>query len=306
MQKDGQNDNSNNGKSVVVLDSGIGGMTVVKAIRDINNTISVNYISDNAFFPYGGLETAVLIDRVRDLVAYAIDHFSPQAIVIACNTASTLVLDDLGANFSVPIVGVVPPIKTAGEVSRSHIVGLLATEGTVQRSYLDKLTQEFAPHCQIHRVQCPDLAPMAEAKVRGLAVDKPRLRAALRAFQAPELAGMDVVILGCTHYPILRDELMDELPGYVQWLDPALPVARQLDRVLAMEGNASRYTSIPPTIDRRAPEGGDTGYFTGDSTGVQDNVDRMKLFLEDLGFAHAEALWRPHGHHNADAYQHSA
>ncbi|MBT6826516.1 MAG: hypothetical protein HOA60_10290, partial [Rhodospirillales bacterium] len=113
-------------------------------------------------------------------------------------------------------------------------------------------------------------------------------------------------ILGCTHYPILRDELMDELPGYVQWLDPALPVARQLDRVLAMEGNASRYTSIPPTIDRRAPEGGDTVYFTGDSTGVQDNVDRMKLFLEDLGFAHAEALLLPHGHHNADAYQHSA
>jgi glutamate racemase len=258
-----------NSKSVVVLDSGIGGMSVVKAIREINNTISVRYISDNAFFPYGGLDTDALTDRIRTLVGCAIDQFTPQAVVIACNTASTVVLDDLRAAFSVPIVGVVPPVKTAGEISASRVIGLLATEGTVKRAYLDTLIEDFAPDCHIHRVQCPDLAPMAEDKVRGKLVDRARLRAALAAFDDPALSTMDVVILGCTHYPILRDELEKEFPAHIQWLDPALPVARQLARVLESTGDCS---------DDRTP--GDTVCFTGDHVYPED----MRPFLESMGF----------------------
>lgn len=258
-------------KSVLVLDSGIGGMTVVKAIREINNAISITYISDNAFFPYGRLETRALMDRVHRLVEQALDRFSPDTVVIACNTASTLVLEELRASFSVPFVGLVPPVKTAGEISRSRVIGLLATEGTVQRSYIDTLIENFAPDCHIHRVGCPDLAPMAEEKVRGWPVDKARLREALRPLEAPELSRMDVVILGCTHYPFLREELEEVFGRSVEWLDPALPVARQVMRVL----------DDVDAVDRVCQRGQNEVFFTNEHCRPED----MSVFLEQMGFS---------------------
>ncbi len=263
--------NDNDHKSILVIDSGIGGMTVVKAIREINNAISVAYISDSAFFPYGGLESRVLTDRLHTLVDQALDRFSLDAVVIACNTASTVVLDNLRAAFSVPFVGVVPPVKTAGEISRSRIIGLLATEGTVRRAYIDALINDFAPDCQVVRVECPDLAPMAEDKVRGLPVDRTRLRAALSACRVPALSDMDVVILGCTHYPILRTEIADELSDGIELLDPAMPVARQLMRVLDIEHGRAR----------RRQTNSDQFFFTDD----ENSFNSMRLFLAEAGFS---------------------
>ncbi len=232
-------------RSVFVLDSGIGGMTVVEAIKKLDLTISVTYLADNKIFPYGNLSEDALVERVFSIVKQALEHFRFDAVVIACNTASTVVLDTLRNNFLVPIIGVVPPIKTAAQRSQSGVIGLLATEGTVRREYIDTLIEEFASDCQIHRFGSPDLASLAENKIRGHALDIGQLRASLAPLAAAEFSSMDVIILGCTHFPILRKELEEEHCRDVIWLDPALPVARRLVDVLDKIGvNQVKETDI--------------------------------------------------------------
>jgi len=260
-------------KSVLVVDSGVGGMTVVKAIRDLAPALTITYISDNACFPYGGMGADALITRIHFLVSHAIKAAPVDAVVIACNTASTVVLDQLRTSFSVPIVGVVPPIKTAGEISRSRVIGLLATEGTVRRQYVDSLIERFAHDCTVLRVQCPDLAPLAERKFRGRRIDRQRLRDCINPLMAPELAAMDVVVLGCTHYPLLLDELRQEFPPSVQWLDPALPVARRLIDVLGAENPNARPALARPHDD--------VVYFTNDVPPFQS----MNPRLTEIGFS---------------------
>lgn len=219
-------------RSIFVLDSGIGGMTVVKAVKELDPTVSVTYVSDNICFPYGGLTEEALVERVCTIVRQALEHFQFDAVVIACNTASTIALDALRRNFSVPIVGVVPPIKTAARISQTGVIGLLATEGTVRREYIDILIEDFASDCVVHRFGCADLASLAEDKIRGHSPDKKKLRASLAPLSGVEFSTIDVVILGCTHFPILREELEEEFCRDVIWLDPALAVARRLMDVL--------------------------------------------------------------------------
>lgn len=267
-------------RSVFVLDSGIGGMTVVKAIKDLDPTILVTYLSDNLCFPYGGLTADALVERVCDIVKQALEHFQFDAVVIACNTASTVVLDSLRRNFSVPIVGVVPPIKTAAQISQSSVIGLLATEGTVRREYVDNLIEQFASDCQIHRFGCPDLAPLAEDKIRGHSVDKRRLRSNLAPLASADFSSMDVIILGCTHFPILREELEEEYCRDVIWLDPALPVARRLMDVLDETGpNQDKETEFSM---------GNIIFFTRE----HEFPNGLPLYFKTLGFR-GHSSWPP-------------
>ncbi len=264
--------------SILVLDSGIGGMTVVKAIRKLSGSISVSYISDNAYFPYGEMDADFLTKRVFMLVEQALGLYEFDAVVIACNTASTLVLNILRKAFSVPFIGVVPPIKTAGESSKTRVVGLLATEGTVHRRYIDDLIADFLTDCQVFRIGCPDLALLAEEKARGRVIDSERLRSALVLPQDPDFIRMDVIVMGCTHYPILQLELERELAFVVSWLDPALPVARHLIKVLEKDAISTKMGTRP--IEE------DAVFFTGRQALPID----MKPFLKKMGFTHL-AYW---------------
>lgn len=251
-------------------------MTIVRAIEQLNPDIVLTYLADNAFFPYGKLTEDALIKRCCLLVEQALGHHDYDAVVIACNTASTVVLDALRAVFSVPIIGVVPPIKTAGEKSKSRVIGLLATEGTIQRSYIDDLADDFAADCQIVRVGCPDLAPLAEEKIFGNPVSRDRLCNALAPMRIDEHFAMDVIILGCTHFPILLDELKKEIPGDILWLDPADPVAQHLNRVLKNENGSD---APPATAANHL-------HFTADvPTNIQGND-----FFKGLGFS-AASKW---------------
>jgi glutamate racemase len=265
-------------KSVLVLDSGIGGMTVVKAIRELASDIAVTYISDNAFFPYGRLNEDELIRRIHKLMERALGEADFDAVVIACNTASTVVLNQMRNSFQIPIIGVVPPIKTASEISKTRIIGLLATEGTVRCRYVDELIQKFASDCHVERVQCPDLAPLAEAKFQGRKIDKSRLRACIAPLMEPELAAIDVVILGCTHYPLLLEDLRREFPQTVRWLDPALPVARRLLRVLGGCDISTHQSS-----DKLSE---DIVYFTAKDS----RFPSLKPKLIEIGFSRTECL----------------
>ncbi len=231
-------------------------MTVVRAIRRTCPGTAVTYLADSAWFPYGRLSPQDLTARVGVLVAEALAHWRLDAVVIACNTATTIALDALRPGVPVPMVGVVPPVKTAAMLSRSRTIALLATESTIRTPYVDRLIASFAADCRVVRVGCRHLAALAEDKASGLAVDGVRLRADLAPLLAPEAAAVDVAVLGCTHYPILRPELEAALPPGLSWLDPAEPVARRLAQVLADGPGA-------PPPPQPAPPLPDVACFTG-------------------------------------------
>lgn len=255
-------------RSVLVLDSGIGGMSVVGAIRAAVPGVALTYIADTARFPYGGRPAGEIVAAVSGLVAEAVARQPVDAVVVACNTASTVVLDPLRARFTPPIIGVVPPVKVAAAVSRSRVVALLATEATARGPYLDRLIRDFAADCRVVRLACPGLADLAEAKMRGRPVDRDALRRLLAPLAGVE--GLDTVVLGCTHYPFLRPELAAVLGDGLTWLDPAEPVARHLARVLA---------GLPPPPPRVLPP--DTAWTTGP---VDATADALAPLLSDLGF----------------------
>lgn len=224
-------------RPVIVFDSGLGGLSVLRAIRAALPGRRLVYVADDAGFPYGERAAAALTERVAGLMGDLIGSYQPAAVVIACNTASTLVLPALRARFDVPFVGTVPAIKPAAERTRTGVVAVLATPGTVARDYTRGLIRRFAPHCHVRLVAAPKLAEMAEAHLRGEAIDRQALAQQIApCFVEIEGQRTDIVVLGCTHYPLLADRLAGVAPWDVIWLDPASAIARQLVALLGDEG----------------------------------------------------------------------
>ena len=223
---------------LTILDSGIGGLSVVREIRRLLPGATLTYIADNAGFPYGGLDDATLIDRLERIVGAALRETEPDLFVIACNTASTIALAALRQKFSIPFVGVVPAVKWAGAVSKSNVVGLLGTPATVRRHYVRDLIDRFAPHCEFVTLGSPNLAAMAEAKFRGEAVDTEKVRTEIAPlFDAAASARLDTVILACTHYAFLLPEFLAVAPAGITWLDPAEAVARRVRHLVGEHGS---------------------------------------------------------------------
>jgi glutamate racemase len=210
--------------SLLVFDSGIGGLGVVREIRRLAPEARITYLADNGFFPYGEKPDAALLAHIVALIGQAIAEFAPSAVVVACNTASTIALTALRAAYDVPFIGCVPPIKPAAMASRSRSIGVLATAATVRRAYLTSLIEAFAPDCRIFSLGTPSLAELAEQKFRGARVEVAEAIAPL--FAQDGAAAIDAIALGCTHYTFLRPEF-EALYPQITWCDPALPVARQ-------------------------------------------------------------------------------
>jgi glutamate racemase len=210
--------------NLLVFDSGIGGLGVVREIRRLQPDANITYLADNGFFPYGEKPDAVLLPHIIGLIGRAIEKLSPSAVVIACNTASTIALPALRATYGSPFIGCVPPIKPAAAASKAKHIGVLATAATVRRAYLSELIEKFAPGCAIHSLGTPTLAELAEQKFRGMAVDPAGAIAPL--FAQPGAGSIDAIALGCTHYTFLLPEFEALYPN-IAWFDPALPVARQ-------------------------------------------------------------------------------
>src|SRR5690606_20570294 len=189
------------------------------------------YLADSAGFPYGPKSEAEILNRVVSLVQSAYERYRPALVVVACNTASTLVLPALRERLPVPIVGVVPAIKTAAAVSKTRTIGLLATPGTIAREYTAQLIGSFAPDCRIIRVGSRELVDLAEANVRGLAPDPEALRTILKPFFIDDLQ-VDAIVLGCTHFPLLTEALRLAAPVPVQWVDSGEAIARRVEHLL--------------------------------------------------------------------------
>jgi glutamate racemase len=222
---------------ILVFDSGVGGLSVLRALRPRLPNCRYVYVADDAAFPYGDWEEAALRDRIVAQIDELIAAHRPAVVVIACNTASTLVLPPLRARHDLPFVGTVPAIKPAAEQTQSGVVAVLATPGTIARDYTRELIRSFAQSCHVRLVGAPDLAAVAEAYMRGGPID----RALVSEQIAPcfvEIGGRrtDIVVLACTHYPFLVDVMAELAPWPVTWLDPAPAIARRLVSVL--EGRA--------------------------------------------------------------------
>ncbi|SDU23618.1 glutamate racemase [Stappia sp. ES.058] len=237
---------------VLVFDSGAGGMSVARQIRCLLPWLPVCFVADDAGFPYGDWPEEALTAHCVELLARLVDELRPCAVVIACNTASTLVLAPLRARVSIPVVGTVPAIKPAAERSRSGLVTVLATPATVIRDYTFDLIRRFAPDTAITLVGARRLAGLAEDLVAGREVDLSVLAEEIApCFVEKNGARTDVVVLACTHYPLLLPQLMKVAPWEVDWLDPAPAIARRLANVL---GEAAMFpqagAALPAGADR--------------------------------------------------------
>ncbi len=220
-------------RPVLIFDSGLGGLSVLSAIQALLPERRTVYLADDAGFPYGKRTDDDLIGRVMALIGEAVATYDPAAVVIACNTASTLVLPPLRARFAVPFVGTVPAIKPAAAQTRTGIVAVLATPGTVKRDYTRELIAQFAGRCHVSLVGAPDLAALAERHLAGEAVDMATLAEQIGpCFVTLDGRRTDIVVLACTHYPLLIDQMEAVAPWPVSWLDPAPAIARQVARVL--------------------------------------------------------------------------
>lgn len=217
---------------LLVIDSGVGGLSITQKILNAIPHIQVYYIADTEFFPYGMLSEAAITHRVEELIIDTQRHFQPDVIVIACNTASTVVLDHLRARFATPFVGVVPAIKPAAALSSNKHLAVLATHGTVQRSYTRDLVEQFAPDCRVDLLACPGLVELAEKKMRGQLPSPMEvtrfIEGVTRISDNP-----DTVVLACTHFPLLRDELQATYPTVENWVDSGDAIARRVASLLS-------------------------------------------------------------------------
>jgi glutamate racemase len=222
--------------TILVFDSGLGGLTVLREIVKARPDAHFVYAADDAFFPYGQHSEEEIIARVVPLIGELIAAHAPDLVVIACNTASTLVMSHLRNAYDVPFVGTVPAIKPACANSRTKRVSVLGTKGTVKREYTRALIRDFGAGCQVTLVGSADLAALAEAALGGVEVSDQAISAELvpcfigAADDAP--ARTDTVVLACTHYPLLMDRLVNLAPWPVDWIDPAPAIARRVVNLL--------------------------------------------------------------------------
>ncbi|WP_088343023.1 MULTISPECIES: glutamate racemase [Rhodomicrobium] len=224
---------------LLIFDSGLGGLTVLRALRQSVPEADVAYLADDARFPYSALADDALIARTCEVLAAPVAEFAPDAIVVACNTASTAVLPALRAAFRQPIVGTVPAVKPAALLSRSGLVSVLGTSATARRDYTRALIAEFGQGRTFTLAGSSKLAGLAETIMTGGEVEDAAILAEIApCFIEADGARTDVVVLACTHYPLLLEQFERLAPWPVAWLDPAPAIARRTANVLADLGFA--------------------------------------------------------------------
>lgn len=230
--------------TIIVFDSGLGGLTVYREIAAARPDATFVYIADDAAFPYGDLAEEKLIARVIEVVGSAIARHKPDLVVIACNTASTLALTELRNQFSVPFVGMVPAIKPACAQSKTKRIAVLGTQATVNREYTRALIREFAQGCEVQLVGSSKLAAFAEAELNGQPAADASIAAEINpCFIDKDGRRTDTVVLACTHYPLLAERLHKLANWPVTWLNPATAIAR---RVTDLIGRASYQARLTP------------------------------------------------------------
>ena len=227
-----------NAKQVLIFDSGVGGLSVYHEIIQKNPYINSYYLFDNAYFPYGELKNDFLIKRLTELLLSFVKKHPIDLIVIACNTASTAALDALRCQFTIPVVGVVPAIKPAARLTENGVIGLLATPATVNRNYTSQLISLFAGDLEVLKIGSTELVKLAEEKLHGLVINKDRLKKVLEPWLSLDKRP-DTLVLGCTHFPLLKKEIADCFKG-VQLVDSGKAIANRVHQLLDAQNKNQR------------------------------------------------------------------
>ncbi|MET0179931.1 MAG: glutamate racemase [Novosphingobium sp.] len=258
---------------ILLFDSGVGGLSILRAVRRLLPEARVIYAADDAGLPYGTKSEAEIAARVAGLLGRMTERFRPRLVTIACNTASTIALGIVREVLEVPIVGTVPAIKPAAAMTRTGVIGLLGTEATIRQGYVDRLEAEFAADKRLLRHAAPELVDAAEAKLRG-AVSDPAVfaRAATGLRGLPGGEAIDTVVLACTHFPLVEAELAAAFGPHVRFVDGAAGIARRIASLTAGQAWAGG--------------GGDFALFTRGG----DGVAALAPALARLGLERSERL----------------
>ena len=247
---------------LLFFDSGIGGLSVLKAVKAVLPRAPIVFAADYASFPYGTKAEAEISARVPALIGRLVERYQPRLVIIACNTACTIALNHVRAALDVPVVGTVPAIKPAAETSRTGVIGLLGTAATIRQAYVDQLQANHAPQMRLLRHAAPKLVSAAEAKMRGEYVDTAiYARAMAGLMDQPHGERLDVTVLGCTHFPLIKDELWAAAP-HMRFVDGAAGIARRIchltanqswpekpaDGIFVTTGEIGALTSLRPAL----------------------------------------------------------
>ena len=255
-------------KPVVYLDSGVGGLPYAQWVMDRLPGESYVYVADTANFPYGDKEPDALVGIVTRLVEGLIGTFYPKTFVVACNTASVAALAELRRRFRCRFVGVVPAVKPATKNSRRGRIGLLATDRTVADTYTDMLIREFASDQTVVSIGDGTIVDFVERRFL-TATGSERKQAIVDAVGKLRQSRIDALVIGCTHFVYLEDDLAEALGGEVAIIDSREGVGRQTMRIIEEEGLSSRTV-------------GDRLLFI---TSTESCNERYRKFAERFGFA---------------------
>lgn len=227
-------------KPIGVFDSGVGGLSVLAALRAELPHERFVYFADTAFAPYGERGDAYVIERSRTVTQHLIAEHGIKALVVACNTATTAAIHLLRAEHpTLPIVGLEPALKPAVATSRTGHISVMATRGTLASAKYAALRDSFGGTATVRAVPCDGLVKAIEGfDTEAIAALCARYMAEAGPFgDAP--GQVDTVVLGCTHYPLVKNELQRHAPPTLRFIDTGAPVAQQTRRVLAAAGHLS-------------------------------------------------------------------
>ncbi|MEH6756723.1 MAG: glutamate racemase [Parasphingorhabdus sp.] len=214
---------------LLFFDTGVGGLSILREAQKLVPNAPIVYAADYSGMPYGMKSDAELSTRIPLLLGRLVERYKPQLVTIACNTASTIALDVVRSVLDIPVVGTVPAVKPASLLTETGVIGLLGTRATIRQPYVDRLAAEFAADKTLIRFGAPDLVHAAEAKLRGEIVDQHIIDNAVAGLTSQENGqDIDTVILACTHFPLLQDELQKSFTRDIKFIDGSQGIARRI------------------------------------------------------------------------------
>jgi glutamate racemase len=235
------------GGPILVFDSGIGGLSVLAPTRALLPNAPIVYIADSAGFPYGTKSEREIAARVPALLGRLVERYNPRLVVISCNTACTIALEEVRSALDLPVVGTVPAIKPAAEISESRVIGVLGTDATIRQPYVDRLSEKFAGDCLVLRHGSARLVELVEASLRGDPGDPADYAAAMHGLlDQPGGERMDTVVLACTHFPLVTDRLAEASPHPLNFVHGGNGIARRI--AYLTEGQEWPETPVPGIV----------------------------------------------------------
>lgn len=218
-----------------IFDSGVGGLSIAKCITELLPDEELIYVADSKYAPYGRLSNGDIVKRVNHIADQLI-AMNVKAIVIACNTATVNAIDQLRKRVTLPIIGVEPAIKPAAKSSKTKAVGLLVTQATASNDRFISLVNKYSNGTQVHIQPCPDLANLIEQGH----INSKQSYDLLNKYLTPLIdKNIDSLVLGCTHYPFVSEQIKAILGKDIELVETALPVTKELIRQLNMNTQCS-------------------------------------------------------------------